>query len=46
MAQPAPVQEVKPFNINDYVKDGLSKDEVLDFKTAFDIFDHGGNGKV
>lgn len=33
---PAPRKE---FNINDYIKGGLSKDDVTDFKTAFDMFD-------
>jgi len=40
------VQEIKPFNVNDYAKDGISKDEVMEFKTAFDIFDPNGTGRV
>lgn len=47
--KPVPVAtpaEPKPFNINDYAKDGITKDEVLEFKSAFDIFDYNGSGKV
>lgn len=40
------VKENKPFNVNDYAKDGISKDEVMEFKTAFDIFDPNGTGRV
>lgn len=46
MTSPPPPQQVKPFNVLDYAKDGITKDEVLEFKTAFDIFDPSGSGKV
>jgi Ca2+-binding EF-hand superfamily protein len=38
--------EPKPFNINDYAINGITKDEVLEFKAAFDIFDHSGSGRI
>ncbi len=41
-----PPAEPKPFNINDYAINGITKDEVLEFKAAFDIFDHSGNGRI
>ena len=36
----------KEFSINDYVKDGLSREDVVDFKTAFDMFDCDNQGRV
>lgn len=36
----------KEFNLNDFVSNSLSKDEVQEFKTAFDMFDCDSEGCV
>jgi centrin-1 len=37
-------QESKTFNVDDYVRWDLSREEVKEIKQAFDIFDNDGSG--
>ena len=37
-------QESKVFNVDDYVRWDLSREEVKEIKQAFDIFDNDGSG--
>ena len=37
-------QETTPFNVDDYVRWDLSREEVTEIKQAFDIFDNDGSG--
>ena len=36
----------KPFNPDDYTKGTLLREEVLEIKAAFDLFDHDGSGSI
>lgn len=36
----------QPFNPKDYEKPGISVEEVIEIKEAFDLFDYEGNGYV
>ena len=35
-----------PFNPKDYERPGISAEEVLEIREAFDLFDYEGNGYV
>lgn len=37
-------KQTKPFNIDDYVSWTLPREEVVEIKQAFDIFDNDGSG--
>ena len=39
-------QELKPWNVEDYVRWDLSAEEVKEIKQAFDIFDNDGSGYI
>ncbi|CAD8051441.1 unnamed protein product [Paramecium primaurelia] len=41
-----PVQEDKQFNPDLYVRQNLSRDEVIELKKAFDLFDDDGSGTI
>jgi centrin-1 len=36
----------QPFNPKDYEKPGISSEEVLEIREAFDLFDYEGNGYI
>ncbi len=36
----------QPFNPKDYEKPGISSDEVLEIREAFDLFDYEANGYI
>lgn len=46
--RPAPKEEPKPkkFNPDDYVTMTLAREEVIEIKQAFDIFDGDGSGMI
>lgn len=43
---PAPASKTAAFNPKTYVKNGLSEDEVMEVKEAFDLFDIEGCGSI
>jgi centrin-1 len=45
-AQPAPAVKKSGFNAKNYEKPGLTEDEIVEIKEAFDLFDTDGGGSI
>jgi Ca2+-binding EF-hand superfamily protein len=46
MATKAPAPAKGGFNAKDFVRVGVTEEEVKDIKLAFDLFDHDGGGAI
>ena len=46
VAPPSKKDERKAFNADDFTNGVLLRDEVLEIKAAFDLFDHDGSGSI